>query len=83
MTLTRPSPLRARRLLRGERLRDVARATGLHETYISLAERGDRVLGGRLLVRLAEHYATPAEVLVLEMRRWASRESEAGRRGGK
>ena len=72
----RPSPLRARRLLRGERLLDVARATGLHETYVSLLERGERPLHGRPLVRLADHYRTAAAQLVAEMERWAARGAE-------
>ena len=70
----RPSSLRVRRLLRGERLRDVADATGLQTMAVSEAERAERPLAGRLLRRLSEHYATPGEQLVLEMRRWSVRE---------
>jgi transcriptional regulator with XRE-family HTH domain len=77
MLMRRPSPLRARRLLRGERLRDVARAIGAHDTVVSLLERGDRPLRGRLLHALAAHYATPAAQLLAEMARWIEREQRA------
>jgi hypothetical protein len=71
----RPSPLRARRFLRGERLRDTAAATLLPEQYVSQAERGERDLAGRVLHALAIHYQTEATVLVAEMARWRDRET--------
>jgi transcriptional regulator with XRE-family HTH domain len=71
--MERPSPLRARRLLRGLRLRDVERATGIADTVLSRLERGEAVLLGPRLRRLAQFYATPAGPLADEMRRWAYR----------
>jgi transcriptional regulator with XRE-family HTH domain len=68
--LLRPSPLRARRLLRGARLYDVAQALGVHETTVSLLERGQRALTPQLLGALAAYYATPAAQLRAEMERW-------------
>jgi transcriptional regulator with XRE-family HTH domain len=69
---SRPSPLRARRLLRGARLYDVATALGVHETMVSLLERGQRRLTPALLARFAEYYSTPAARLREEMDRWAA-----------
>jgi transcriptional regulator with XRE-family HTH domain len=66
--------LRARRLLRGERLRDTARAIRVHDTALSLIERGDRPLRGRILHALAAHYCTAPAVLLAEMARWCARE---------
>jgi hypothetical protein len=73
----RPSPLRARRCLRGARLVDVSAATGLHPVWLSQVERGERPLTGRSLRLLAELYGTAPERLALEMQRWA-RELGAG-----
>ena len=50
--LERPSSLRARRLLRGLRLRDVERATDIPDTTISRLERGELPLVGRWLTAL-------------------------------
>jgi transcriptional regulator with XRE-family HTH domain len=68
----RPSPLRARRLLRGQRLYDVGAAIGAHQTMISLVERGQRPLTPPLLARLATYYKTPASRLRDEMARWSA-----------
>ena len=70
----RPSPLRARRCLRGQRLIDVAAATGLHAVTLSQLERGERPLTGRSLQLLAKAYATPPERLSLEMTRWLTQD---------
>src|SRR5262245_16227113 len=67
----RPSPLRIRRLLRGQRQHDVARAIAVSSTLISQLERGDVPLGGPYLHRLARHFATAPAQLVAEMERWA------------
>lgn len=80
--MRRPSPLRVRRLLRGARLLDVARATGLPLVYVSQVERGDRPLAGRVLHALARHYQTSADRLVSEMRRWTDPESAPRPAGG-
>jgi transcriptional regulator with XRE-family HTH domain len=69
----RPSPLRARRLLRGLRLRDLANDVDLHETTLSEVERGDTPLRGRVLHRLAAYYQTPSDRLLLEHERWQQR----------
>jgi transcriptional regulator with XRE-family HTH domain len=69
----RPSPLRARRLLRGLRLRDLENATGIADTMLSALERGEEKLIGPRLRRLAAFYATPPARLVDEMRAWAAR----------
>ena len=76
----RPSPLRARRLLRGERLYDVGAAIDAHPTLISQVERGLRELTPRLVARLAVYYATPAARLLAEMDRW--RDGHAGPSSG-
>jgi transcriptional regulator with XRE-family HTH domain len=73
MSGMRPSPLRARRVLRGLRLRDVENATGIADTMLSALERGEAKLLGPRLRRLAAFYATPAARLVDEMRAWAAR----------
>lgn len=70
----RPSPLRARRLLRGLRLRDVQRDTGIPDSALSQLERGEMPLLGRRLAALARLYQTPADRLADEMRRWLSSE---------
>jgi len=67
-----PSPLRARRLLRGLRLRDVERGTGIPDTTVSRLERGELPLVGRWLAQLAQFYATPPQALRREMERWES-----------
>src|SRR4029453_16634406 len=72
----RPSPLRARRLLRGLRLRDVERAIGIPDTVLSALERGEAKLLGPRLRRLATFYATPPARLVDEMRCWLRRKGE-------
>ena len=72
----RPSPLRARRCLRGQRLIDVAAATGLHAVTLSQLERGTLPLTGRSLQLLAQLYATAPERLTLEMARWLSQDGE-------
>ena len=79
--MDRPSPLRARRLLRGLRLRDVERATGIADTVVSRLERGEAKLLGPRLRRLAEFYQTPPARLADEMRAWTDR-PDAGLRGG-
>ena len=66
----RPSPLRARRLLRGLRLRDVENATGVRDTTLSELERGETPLIGYRLARLADFYATDPHRLRDEMDRW-------------
>jgi transcriptional regulator with XRE-family HTH domain len=80
-TPPRPSPLRARRLLRGLRLRDVERAIGIADTALSALERGEAKLLGTRLRRLAEFYQTPPARLADEMRAWADR-PDARLRGG-
>jgi transcriptional regulator with XRE-family HTH domain len=70
----RPSPLRTRRFLRGWRLRDVERRTGIRDCTLSEIERGEMPLRGRALHRLASLYATPSQQLLDEMRRWVARE---------
>jgi transcriptional regulator with XRE-family HTH domain len=67
---SRPSPLRARRLLRGQRLADVARALRVHATLISLIERGERSFTLCMLNRFAAYYRTPPQRLQAEMDRW-------------
>jgi transcriptional regulator with XRE-family HTH domain len=71
--MERPSPLRARRILRGKRLLDVARAIGISETVLSRLERGEARLVGPVLRNLARFYSTPPTRLVDEMRTWAAR----------
>lgn len=71
-TAMRPSPLRARRLLRGWRLRDLARLTGVHEQQLSLLERAELPLRGRWLGELARVYSTPGDTLRGEMARWTA-----------
>jgi len=71
----RPSPLRARRLLRGLRLRDVELATGIPDTTVSRLERGELSLIGRRLVRLAAFYATPPKAIRDEMDRYTASRS--------
>src|SRR4029453_19116250 len=66
----RPSPLRARRLLRGWRLNDLERATGIADTVLSRLERGEHPLLGSWLRRLAAIYDTRADVLAAEHERW-------------
>jgi transcriptional regulator with XRE-family HTH domain len=66
----RPSPLRARRLLRGQRQVDVARAIAVSPMVISMLERGEMELGAPYVARLARHYATAPEQLLAEMARW-------------
>jgi transcriptional regulator with XRE-family HTH domain len=78
--MKRPSPLRARRLLRGLRLRDVERATGIADTVVSRLERGEAKLLGPRLRRIAEFYATPPTRLTDEMREWARRGGGSERR---
>jgi transcriptional regulator with XRE-family HTH domain len=71
-TSMRPSPLRARRLLRGWRLRDLARQTGIHDMTLSLLERAELPLRGRWVTELARIYHTPVETLRGEMARWVA-----------
>jgi transcriptional regulator with XRE-family HTH domain len=71
-TSMRPSPLRARRLLRGWRLRDLSRETQIEQTTLSLIERADLPLRGRWLAQLARVYHTPGDTLRAEMERWAA-----------
>jgi transcriptional regulator with XRE-family HTH domain len=71
--MTRPSPLRLRRVVRGLRLRDVAEATGLLEVRISQLERGELRLAGPRLVKLSEFYKCSATQLVAEMVKWCAR----------
>jgi transcriptional regulator with XRE-family HTH domain len=68
----RPSPLRLRRLVRGLRIIDLARATGLIPVRISELERGECALAGHRLQRLARFYAVPPSTLVEEMGRWCA-----------
>src|SRR5262245_32381548 len=72
-SVNRPSPLRARRFLRGLRLRDLSNATCVPDAVLSLVERGEIPLRGRVLHQLAHFYSTPAETLSGEMARWYSR----------
>jgi transcriptional regulator with XRE-family HTH domain len=74
----RPSPLRARRILRGQRLVDVARATGIADSTLSRLERGEARLVGPVLHELARVYATSPSRLLDEMRAWAARAGGAG-----
>jgi transcriptional regulator with XRE-family HTH domain len=60
-------------LLRGLRLCDLERATGIADTMLSALELGQEPLRGKRLDRLAAFYATPAAKLVDGMRRWAAR----------
>ncbi len=69
---SRPSPLRARRLLRGLRLRDVGRAADVPDTTLSRLERGELPLIGPWLRKLAAFYATPPDALRREMERFAA-----------
>jgi transcriptional regulator with XRE-family HTH domain len=78
----RPSPLRARRLLRGGRLRDVAHAIGTTDSALSRLERGEAHLVGPVLRALARFYATPPATLVDQMRAWAARTNRPGLGGG-
>jgi transcriptional regulator with XRE-family HTH domain len=71
--MTRLSPLRLRRLVRGLRLRDVQEATGLLEVRISQLERGELRLAGPRLTNLAAFYRCSPAQLVAEMSKWAAR----------
>jgi transcriptional regulator with XRE-family HTH domain len=71
--MERPSPLRARRILRGKRLRDVAHAIGTTDSALSRLERGEARLVGPVLRELARFYATSPSRLVDEMRAWTER----------
>jgi transcriptional regulator with XRE-family HTH domain len=79
----RPSPLRARRLLRGMRLRDLSLATGLADALLSALERGEHPLRGRALRVLASYYVTTADGLRAEMERWAMTRGGEGRGCGR
>jgi len=68
----KPSPLRARRLLRGLVLRQVEDATGISGSMISALERAEVPLRGNRLENLARFYATPPARLVAEMRAWTA-----------
>ena len=57
----RPSPLRLRRLVRGLRLRDVEKATGINDVVLSQIERGELPLTGGRLERLAGFYGEAGE----------------------
>jgi transcriptional regulator with XRE-family HTH domain len=76
MATTRPSPLRARRLLRGETLFYVARALEIHETTLSLLERGQRPLLPYMLKKLGALYQTEPSRLASEMARWVAQGGE-------
>ena len=65
-----PSPLRARRLLRGLRLKDVEQVTGIPDTTLSKLVRGEIPLLGLRLRKLADLYETPADILTREMSRF-------------
>jgi hypothetical protein len=69
----RPSPLRARRLLRGLRLRDVEKATDIPNTTLSRLERAELPLVGYWLTRLARFYAADPSALKQEMERFSAR----------
>ena len=71
--MTRPSPLRLRRWVRGLRLRDVRESTGLLEVRISQLERGELRLAGPRLTRLAAFYRCSGAQLVAEMAKWCAR----------
>lgn len=58
--------------MRGLRLRDVQRETGIPDSVLSAVERGERPLRGRALKALADLYSTPAERLLAEMHTWGS-----------
>jgi transcriptional regulator with XRE-family HTH domain len=69
----RPSPLRARRLLRGWTLYELQCATGIQEPELSRIERGRVLLKNSVLLRLAAAYATSADRLADEQARWLQR----------
>jgi transcriptional regulator with XRE-family HTH domain len=72
MATSRPSPLRARRLLRGETLFYVARALEISEPLLSLLERGQRRLSPPTLEKFAALYQTDPSRLQAEMQRWCA-----------
>src|SRR4029453_10996093 len=81
-TRSRPSPLRARRLLRGWTLRDLERATGISGSTLGLGERGELPLRGAVAQQLARVYATPLARLREEMTRWEAAAGVPAARGG-
>jgi transcriptional regulator with XRE-family HTH domain len=79
-TVGRPSPLRARRLLRGWSLYELQLATGIQEAELSLIERGRAPLKNSRLVRLATAYQTNADRLAAEQDRWLQQSRAGGER---
>ena len=71
--MSRPSPLRLRRIVRGLRLRDVAQGCGLIEVRVSELERGECRLDGHRLAKLAKFYNCAPAQLLDEMERWCAR----------
>jgi transcriptional regulator with XRE-family HTH domain len=76
----RPSPLRARRLLRGLRLRDVEFATGLTAALVGALERGEFWPSPNAFAALARFYETPVARLAEEMTRWTVTETQRAER---
>ncbi len=80
MRIDRPSPLRARRLLSGHRLRDLELATRIPSTTLSRLERGELRLIGEQLAEIASFYRMSADVLREEMDRFFGHNTNAPER---
>jgi transcriptional regulator with XRE-family HTH domain len=75
------SPLRAVRQRLGLSVHEVGAAAGCAGNMVSALERGDRLTGGAMFVRLARFYGLDVARLRREMARWTAEVKQATAKG--